>query len=87
MVSLVWYGRFGLIGLVWFGLVLGNEDDFNRPQVPLKVAKVKLELQLRTIPGRSGPGRSGPVRSNSDYKAISVQLQLQLPTGTELGNI
>ena len=28
---------------------------------------------------------SGPVRSNSDYKAISVQLQLQLPTGTELG--
>ena len=24
--------------------------------------------------------------SNSDYKAISVQLQLQLPAGTELGN-
>ena len=24
--------------------------------------------------------------SESDYKAISVQLQLQLPTGTELGN-
>ena len=25
-------------------------------------------------------------RLTSDYKAISVQLQLQLPTGTELGN-
>ena len=31
-------------------------------------------------------GRVGPGRSNSDYKAISVQLQLQLPAGTELGN-
>ena len=29
----------------------------------------------------------GCVGSNTDYKAISVQLQLQLPTGTELGNI
>ena len=27
----------------------------------------------------------GWVGSNSDYKAISVQLQLQLPAGTELG--
>ena len=43
-----------------------------------------LELHLRTIPGRVGSGRVGWVQS--DYKAISVQLQLQLPTGTELGN-
>ena len=50
-----------MVGLVWFGLV--NEDDFNRPQVPLKEAKATLELQLGTIPGRSGPGRSGSVRS------------------------
>ena len=28
----------------------------------------------------------GSARLTSDYKAISVQLQLQLPTGTELGN-
>ena len=33
----------------------------------------------------SGSGRVGWVQS--DYKAISVQLQLQLPAGTELGNI
>ena len=33
-----------------------------------------------------GWGGVGWVGSNSDYKAISVQLQLQLPTGTELGN-
>ena len=36
--------------------------------------------------GRVGSGRVGSGRSNSDYIAISVQLQLQLPTGTELGN-
>ena len=47
-----------------------NEDDFKRPQVPLKVAKAKLEPHLGTI-----PVRVGPIRSNSDYKAISVQLQ------------
>ena len=65
--GLVWFGRFGRFGLV-------NEDDFYRPQVPLKEAKATLELQLGTIPGRSGPGRSGSVRSNSDIKANSVQL-------------
>ena len=43
-----------------------------------------LELHLRTIPGGVGSGRVGWVQS--DYKAISVQLQLQLPAGTELGN-
>ena len=43
-------------------------------KVPLKVAKASQELSLGTIPGGS----------NSDYKAISVQLQLL--TGTELGN-
>ena len=52
-----------------------------RPLVPLKVAKASQEVHFGTIPGRVGWGRS-----NSDYKAISVQLQLQLPTGTELGN-
>ena len=53
-------GLVGLVYLVWFGLV--NEDDFNRPQVPLKVGKVKLELQFGTIPGQSGPVRVGPVQ-------------------------
>ena len=32
------------------------------------------------------PGRVGSARLTCDYNAISVQLQLQLPTGTELGN-
>ena len=34
----------------------------------------------------SGSGRVGSARLTCDYNAISVQLQLQLPTGTELGN-
>ena len=57
------------------------EEDLRRPLVPLKVSKCSIELHLGTI-----PGRVGWVGSNSDYNAISVQLQLQLPTGTELGN-
>ena len=32
------------------------------------------------------PVRSTLARLTCDYNAISVQLQLQLPTGTELGN-
>ena len=35
----------------------------------------------------SGSGRVGSGRLTCDYNAISVQLQLQLPTGTELGKI
>ena len=31
------------------------------------------------------PARVGSARLTCDYNAISVQLQLQLPTGTELG--
>ena len=34
----------------------------------------------------SGSGWLGSAWLTCDYKAISVQLQLQLPTGTELGN-
>ena len=34
----------------------------------------------------SGSARVGSARLTCDYNAISVQLQLQLPTGTELGN-
>ena len=41
-----------------------------------------LELHLRTIPGRVGWGQSKVI-----ITAISVQLQLQLPTGTELDNM
>ena len=37
---------------------------------------------MGTIPARVGSGRL-----TCDYNAISVQLQLQLPTGTELGNL
>ena len=40
---------------------------------------------MGTIPARLGSGRVGSGRLTCDYKAISVQLQLQLPTGTELG--
>ena len=32
------------------------------------------------------PARVGSAQLICDFKAISVQLQLQLPTGTELGN-
>ena len=64
MVCLVW--------LVLFGLV--NEDDLERPQVPSKVANAKLELHLGTI-----WVRFGLAWLNSNYKAISVQFQLQLP--------
>ena len=46
------------------------------------IAKASPELYLGTIPGRVSSGRS-----HSGNKAISVQLQLQLPTGTELGNM
>ena len=58
-----------------------KEDDLKGPLVILKVAKSSLDLHLGTILGRV----SCWVGSNSDYKAISVQLQLQMPTGTELG--
>ena len=37
--------------------------------------------------GRVGLGRVGPGQSKSDDRASSVQLQLQLPAETELGNI
>ena len=47
----------------------------------IKVANGSLVQHLGTIPGRVGSGRL-----TCDYSAISVQLQLQLPTGTELGN-
>ena len=64
-----------------------------RPLVPKKVEIVSLALQKETIPGRVVPLLIWAVplliwsaRLTSDYKAISVQLQLQLPTGTELGN-
>ena len=65
-----------------------------RPLVPKKVGKISLTLQKGTIPGQvvplliwAVPLLIWSVRSNSDYKAISVQLQLQLSMGTELGNI
>ena len=41
---------------------------------------------IETIPARVGSGRVSSARLTCDYNAISVQLQLQLPTGTELGN-
>ena len=46
-------------------------------------------MRLGTIPGCGGGGGwgGGGGRFNNDYEAISVQLQLQLPTGTELGKI
>ena len=53
----------------------------------INVAKESIVQHMGTIPGRVGLGRFGSVRLTCDYKAISVQLQLPLPTGTELGNI
>ena len=64
-----------------------NEDNLKRHLVPLNVAKVSLELHFRTIPCRVNWAGFGWVGSNCDHKAISVQLQLQLPAGTELGKI
>ena len=51
----------------------------------IKVAKGSIGQHMGTIPGRVGSDRVGSVRLTCDYKAISVQLQLQLPIGTELG--
>ena len=48
----------------------------------IKVANGSLVQHMGTI-----PARVGSARLTCDYNAISVQLQLQLPTGTELGNI
>ena len=53
------------------------------PLVPIKVAKGTIGQH---IPAQFGSVRFGSVRLTCDYKAISVQLQLQLLTGTELGN-
>ena len=65
-----------------------------RPLVTEKVGKASSALQNETIPGQvvplliwAVPLLIWSVRSNSDYKAISVQLKLQLPIGTELGNL
>ena len=46
----------------------------------IKVANGSLVQHKGTI-----PARLGSARLTCDYNAISVQLQLQLPTGTELG--
>ena len=51
----------------------------------IKVANGSLVQHKGTIPGRLGSARFGSARLTCDYNAISVQLQLQLPTGTELG--
>ena len=65
-----------------------------RALVTKKVGKVSLTLHKGTIPGQAVPLLIWAVplliwsgRLTSDYNAISVQLQLQLPIGTELGNI
>ena len=52
----------------------------------IKVAIGCIVNHMGTIAGRLGSARVGSGRLTCDYKAISVQLQLQLPTGTELGN-
>ena len=50
-------------------------------QVFLKVSNGSIAQHMGTI-----QAWSGPAPSTCDYNAISVPLQLQLPTGTELGN-
>ena len=65
--------------------IYGNFATLNA-LVPLKVAKVSLELHLGTTPGLVGSGLVRSCGSNSDYKAFSVQMQLQVLTGADLGN-
>ena len=66
----------------------GPKKDFGQKIFgSIKVANGSLVQHMGTIPGRVGSGRVGSARLTCDYKAISVQLQLQLPTGTELGNL
>ena len=49
-----------------------------------KSCKLKLSAAYGNY---SGSARLGSGRLTCDYNAISVQLQLQLPTGTELDHI
>ena len=54
----------------------------SRPLPSIKVANGSIVQHMGTILGWVGSGQL-----TCDYNAISVQLQLQLPTGTELGKI
>ena len=54
---MILFGRFGLVGMVWFGFV--NKADLKRPLVPLKV--VKASLHFGTIPAWVGSVRVGPI--------------------------
>ena len=56
-----------------------SSDNLKRNLVSLKVPKIHLELHMGTILGRVGLGQS-----QSDYKDISVQFQLQSPAGMVL---
>ena len=78
LVDLVWFGLVGLVWLIWFCMVSST----------FKSRKSQPRTASWNYSGRVGLGRVGLGRvGSSDYIAISVQLQLQLPTGTELGNI
>ena len=73
---------------------LFGKKVFVKKKFSLKVTNGSIVQQMGTIPGqvvplliRAVPLLIWSVRSNSDYKATSVQLQLQLPIGTELGNM
>ena len=61
-------------------------EQCSRPLVSIKVANGSIMQHMGTIPGRFGSAQVALARLTCDYNAISVQLQLQLPTGTELGN-
>ena len=47
-----------------------------------------LKVAIGSIAQHKGtdPAWSGPARSTCDYNAISVPLQLLVPTGTDFGN-
>ena len=65
--------------------VLWLSQQCSRPLVSIKVANGSLVQHKGTIPALVISGWVGSGRLTCDYNAISVQLQLQLPTGTELG--
>jgi len=68
---------------------LGGSDlvsqHCSRPLLSLEIAAGSKVYYLEPIPGWVRSARVGSARLTSDNNAISVRLQLQFPTGTELG--
>ena len=77
-----------LVPKIWGGRTLKMSHDMTFPTMiqacnVFKSCKRKHSIAYGNY---SGSAQVGSGRLTCDYKSISVQLQLQLPTGTELGN-